>query len=273
MKKVINKRRSDQIFVSAIVPIFNEEKTVKRVVKTLLKCNLIEEVICINDGSSDKSLSKLSEFKENIILINLKRNHGKGYAMAKGVKKSKGKIIAFIDADLTNLNNKHLELLLLPIINNKAKAVLGYLSRNRYFPNIFSQLSGERAYFKKDLLPHLKPMAEARFGVEVFLNNIFKNKIKKVHLAGLKGLLKYEKRLPQQAVKEYLNEAVEIAHEIGKREGLLPEDTRIINQLVQAVNFSDLKGRVQKIRNADIRLILEEYVLKIMKRFRNIKYF
>ncbi|HAJ33347.1 MAG TPA: hypothetical protein DCK79_08225 [Candidatus Atribacteria bacterium] len=52
-----HQRLKKQKFVSAIVPVFNEEKTVAKVVKTLAKTSLVNEVICINDGSTDKSLS------------------------------------------------------------------------------------------------------------------------------------------------------------------------------------------------------------------------
>jgi hypothetical protein len=50
-----HQRLKKQKFVSAIVPVFNEEKTVAKVVKTLVKSSLVNEVICINDGSTDKS--------------------------------------------------------------------------------------------------------------------------------------------------------------------------------------------------------------------------
>ena len=44
--------------VSAIVPAFNEEKTVFNVISTLQSSSLINEVICINDGSSDRTKEK-----------------------------------------------------------------------------------------------------------------------------------------------------------------------------------------------------------------------
>jgi len=93
MKNKLKKQRT----VSAVVPVFNEEKTVAGVIKTLLENALIDEVICINDGSTDKSLSILKEFKDKIQLINLKENQGKGYALVEGIKKAKGEIVVFID--------------------------------------------------------------------------------------------------------------------------------------------------------------------------------
>ena len=75
-------------YISAIVPIFNEEKTVSNVVEVLLENPQIDEVICVNDGSTDQSLVVLKEFEKEIQLIDLKENHGKGYALAEGLKKA-----------------------------------------------------------------------------------------------------------------------------------------------------------------------------------------
>ncbi len=91
--------------VSAIVPAFNEEKTVFNVISTLQSSSLINEVICINDGSSDRTKEILERFKNDkkVKVINLDKNKGKGNALAVGIKHSKGDILLFIDADLINL--------------------------------------------------------------------------------------------------------------------------------------------------------------------------
>jgi len=256
-----------QKYVSAVVPVFNEEKTVAKVVKTLLKSDLVDEVICVNDGSTDRSLAILKKFTDKVQLVDLKKNRGKGFALAAGIKKAKGEIVTFIDADLTTLSDKHIRTLLKPILEGKIKAVLGYPTRGRCLPNVFSSLTGERAYYKKDLVPHLERMAKTRFGVEIFLNELFdEKKTKKVPLKQLVGLYKYEKRNSVNAFKEYLGEAVEIAQEIGRREGLLPEDGRIITSLVNVINFKELSKKVRKIQNVKVKQFLEKYVLKYVKK-------
>ena len=260
------KKTWKQKSVSAIVPVFNEEKTIAKVVKTLLKSNLIDEVICINDGSTDKSLAILKKFKDKIRLFDLRKNHGKGFALAVGIKKAKGEVVTFIDADLITLSDNHIKTLLEPILEGKVKAVLGYPARG-YLPNVFSNLTGERAYYKKDLVPHLEKMAKTRFGVEIFLNDLFdEEKTKKVPLKQLVGLYKHEKRNSANAFKEYLNEAVEIAQEIGRREGLLPEDRRIIASLANVINFKELSKKVRKIQSVKVKQFLEKYVLKYVKK-------
>jgi len=251
--------------ISAIVPVFNEEKTVAGVVEVLLNNSLINEVICINDGSTDKTLTVLESFKDKIQLVNFNKNKGKSYALVEGIKKAKGEIITFFDADLTNLSDNHIKTILDPVLESKFKAVLGYPS-NRWVPGPFSNLTGERAYYKKDLVPHLDKMAKTKFGVEIFLNDLFtKNETKKVPLKQLRGLYKYEKRNSINAFKEYLGEAVEIAQEIGKREGLLPRDYQIIAQISKVTNFKELKAKIKNITNKNVRQFFEKYVLIYIK--------
>ncbi len=55
--------------ISAIVPVFNEQRTVSTVVDTLLQCRLIDEVVCVNDGSTDRSLEILRRFGDRIVLV------------------------------------------------------------------------------------------------------------------------------------------------------------------------------------------------------------
>jgi len=251
--------------VTAIVPVFNEAKTVTGVVEVLLANPLISEVICINDGSTDNSLSMLKKFKNKIQLINFKKNKGKSYALVAGIEKARSEIVIFVDADLTNLSDKHLETLLSPILEQKFKAVIGYPSSG-WTPNIFTNLTGERAYYRNDLLPYLNEMATTKFGVEIFLNGLFsKKETKKVALKQLRGLYKYEKCNAADAFTGYLNEAVEIALAIGKREGLLKKDYQTIRQISEVTNLRELKIRIKNIANKDVRQFLEKYVLNYIK--------
>jgi glycosyltransferase involved in cell wall biosynthesis len=253
--------------VSAIVPVFDEETTIKKVVEALLASNLIDEVICVNDGSSDDSLAILVTFGELITLIDLKQNQGKGNALATGIREAQCEIVAFFDADLANLSDRHINTLLDPILNGKACAVLGYPTKESTRSTVFGNLTGERAYYRHDLLPLLAEMETTRFGIEVLLNETFREPAPmKVALTGLRGLYKYEKYPPAKAMREYMGEVTEIAQEIGRREGLLSEDRQIIAELKEVMDLDALKIRIAKIRNASIRQYLEEYVLRYFNR-------
>ncbi len=75
--------------IAAIVPAYNEEKLIK---KTLLSLDKIIDVIyVINDGSTDNTLNEVKKISKNdsrINIIDLKTNHGLGYALKSGLQKA-----------------------------------------------------------------------------------------------------------------------------------------------------------------------------------------
>lgn len=94
----------NQILVSIIVPVYNEEKTILTVLKKLSDLKNLNskfEVIVINDGSKDNTQKILND-NNNLIdkLINNETNKGKGYSVTKGLHEAEGKYIIFQDGDL-----------------------------------------------------------------------------------------------------------------------------------------------------------------------------
>jgi glycosyltransferase involved in cell wall biosynthesis len=203
--------------VSAIVPAYNEEKKISYVLKPLSDSLTISEIIVINDGSTDNTLSIIKKFN-NCILINLKINHGKGYAIAKGIKKAKGDIVIFTDADLIGFNEKHIKEFIDPLLTEKYSIVIGYpnyISADK----LFRPLSGERAYWKKDLLPYVEEFEKKGYGLELYLNYLFKDKhIKLFPLHGVKHVLKHEKQKYDTIAKLLLVEGFDILSEILKQD-------------------------------------------------------
>ncbi len=94
----------NQILVSIIVPVYNEEKTILTVLKKLSNIkdfNTKFEVIVINDGSKDNTQKILNDNNKLIDkLINNETNKGKGYSVSKGLHEAEGKYIIFQDGDL-----------------------------------------------------------------------------------------------------------------------------------------------------------------------------
>ena len=92
------------IKLSVIVPLYNEERTIIKTLSRISetkKQDFVYEVIVINDGSTDNSLSLLEQNKDLYDqLITYEKNNGKGYAVLKGLEVAKGKYIIFQDADL-----------------------------------------------------------------------------------------------------------------------------------------------------------------------------
>jgi len=94
----------DQKLLTIVVPVYNEEKTIKNVLLSLTKLRekiKTIEIIVVNDGSKDNSLKILRENHNYYdVLINNFQNKGKGSAVKNALEKANGKYIIFQDADL-----------------------------------------------------------------------------------------------------------------------------------------------------------------------------
>ena len=101
--------------VSAVICAYNEEKTVSGGINAAMKSELIDEIIVVNDGSTDNTGREIKQYKYGLGLrfIDFPRNMGKGYAMATGVEYATGDVIVFLDADITGLSNKHISSMVL----------------------------------------------------------------------------------------------------------------------------------------------------------------
>jgi glycosyltransferase involved in cell wall biosynthesis len=203
--------------ISLIIPAYNEEKLIPALLQSLVSFDMKEdEIICVNDGSTDKTLQEINKFKDHIKIVNIKKNKGKGYALAEGVKCAKNNLVVFIDADITGLQKKHIQTLARQLTKNKYNAAIGYLTKNK-MDFFLRPLMGERAYWRKDLLPHLREMRKKGYGIELFLNRIFMNK--KVKLCALKGTgntMKQDKQPLDTAVRLFLVEILEASSEFIK---------------------------------------------------------
>ena len=74
--------------ISVIIPCYNEEKTIKEIVTSVKKhLHKNDEIIVVDDGSTDNSQLILKEDLKNIVdkLIINEQNYGKGYSIRKGI--------------------------------------------------------------------------------------------------------------------------------------------------------------------------------------------
>lgn len=95
------------MFISVIVPIYNEEKNIvelyERLKKSILTIAANYEFIFVNDGSKDNSIVELihlSQKDKNVFYISLSRNFGQQIAISAGIDVCKGDAIVIIDGDL-----------------------------------------------------------------------------------------------------------------------------------------------------------------------------
>ena len=89
------------IKLTIIIPVYNEIKTIEKLIKKILKINIKKQLIIVDDGSSDGTELILKKYKNRIDkLIFHKKNRGKGAAIKSGQKYVRGKYIGIQDADL-----------------------------------------------------------------------------------------------------------------------------------------------------------------------------
>lgn len=87
--------------ISVIIPIFNEERYIEKIIAKVSKVNIEKEIIIVNDGSTDTSLRILKKLKfKNLKIISNSQNYGKGYSIRVALKYVNNKIIIIQDADL-----------------------------------------------------------------------------------------------------------------------------------------------------------------------------
>ena len=111
--------------ISVIIPVYNEEETVKRTICAIQKVNLDKEIIVVDDKSEDLTYHIIEEMKySNLILIKQDVHQGKGAAIRKALEYINGEIVIIQDADL-EYDPSYYHKLIEPILKNQAKVVYG----------------------------------------------------------------------------------------------------------------------------------------------------
>ncbi|MBC7100750.1 glycosyltransferase [Methanothermobacter tenebrarum] len=172
------KKHERDLSVSVVIPAYNEEKTVAKVVKAAHSSSYVDEVIVVDDGSFDNTYKEAKRAGAKI--IRHASNRGKGAALKTGFKHSKGDIVVFLDADLRNITTAKIDKMIKPIIEGRADITKTKFKRRAgrvteltakpllrfFFPEIkFEQpLSGQFAA-KRSVLERMK--FEDDYGVDV----------------------------------------------------------------------------------------------------------
>lgn len=157
--------------VAAIIPAFNEERTVARVVRAVRTANVADEVIVVDDGSTDQT-AKVAE-RSGARVISLEKNVGKGGAMKAGAESTDADFLLYLDADLVGLTQTHLESLINPVVLGHADMTVGVFDEGRFATDMAQKiapfLSGQRA-MKRKIIDTLPDLETSGYGVEVALS-------------------------------------------------------------------------------------------------------
>lgn len=92
-------------FISIIIPAYNEESrlsaSIEKIIEFVEINNINAEIIIVDDGSKDNTVSAAKEFGDKVRVLEQPQNMGKGAAVRRGMLESSGEILLFTDADLS----------------------------------------------------------------------------------------------------------------------------------------------------------------------------
>lgn len=165
----------------AVVPVYNEADLIKDTIEGLKTIESIDEIVIVNDGSTDNT-SKICK-NLGVIVIDIESNQGKGYAIKKAIESISFDFLALVDGDLGK-TSWEIEKLINPVINGEGDVsiakfpkaevkggfglVKGFAKKSVYYftgVEIDTTLSGQRVY-RKEVLDKIDYIPN-RYGIEL----------------------------------------------------------------------------------------------------------
>ncbi|MHB0988236.1 MAG: glycosyltransferase family 2 protein [Bellilinea sp.] len=187
--------------VTVIIPAYNEQKTIREIIKRVKATGLVHEILVVDDGSTDGTREILQELQHQgeIRAIFHQKNGGKGAALRTGIQNATRDVIIIQDADL-EYNPREYPALLQPIEDDIADVVYGsrFLGQARrpilfwnmvankiltfvtniLYNNILSDMETGYKVFKRELVKDI-PLHAHRFEFEPeFTAKILKRKFR-----------------------------------------------------------------------------------------------
>ncbi|MCU1350297.1 MAG: glycosyl transferase family 2 [Acidobacteria bacterium] len=166
-------REVNPLGTTAIIAAYNEERTLADVIRTLIGSELIDEVIVVSDGSTDRTVEIARSF--DVKTIALRENRGKGYAMRIGVDNAANDVLFFVDGDMYNVTGEHIAALVVPVLRGECDMNTGVRHRGPIldFFHLKMQcgpvLSGIRV-MRRAVFETVPVQYQERFKIEAALN-------------------------------------------------------------------------------------------------------
>jgi glycosyltransferase involved in cell wall biosynthesis len=129
-----NKAVPPKVKLSVVIPVYNEEATIRQVLHNVAALPIAKEIIVVDDASTDGTRQILAEYehKRSINIILKPRNEGKGAALRTGFRQVSGDVVIVQDADL-EYDPADILNVIRPILEGQADVVYGsrFLEQSR----------------------------------------------------------------------------------------------------------------------------------------------
>lgn len=145
-----------KIKISVIIPIYNMVQWIGHAIETVEKQTISDdlELICVDDGSTDKSLEVLKKYEaiySNLIVLH-QENNGAGAARNFGIDQARGEYVAFLDADDYYYCEDALEILYLKAVEHRAMICRGSSCDDRDGTLSYQGLRSERSFSEEGFI-------------------------------------------------------------------------------------------------------------------------
>ena len=268
--------------VTAIIPAYNEEATIRRVIQIVKQSKAVNEVIVIDDKSTDNTVAEALKEGIKIFTSNIK---GKGSSMREGIMLATNDIIAFVDADIVTYPYDVIDRLTRPVILKQADFVKSYFERQAgrvtelvakpllsfLFPSIshFKQplsgmIAGRKEWFEKIIIED-DYGADIGILIDMYINGA---SIKEVSLGYIENRM--------QNIAQLAKMSKEVTKAILKRSGQFIGSTLETitgihfsseTQMEYAASYNDKKFKGIAVFDMDKTLLRESFIYTMADKF------
>jgi len=184
--------------VAAIVPAYNEEGRIPKVLQAIKEAGKVDEIVVVSDGSTDGTYDIVAADPE-VKAVRLESNRGKGGAMREGALSTDADVVLFLDADLIGIDGPKIDALVMPVVEDEADMAIGIFRDGRGVTDLAQFLapyiSGQRA-MRREVFLGVPKLDEVRSGVETAITKHFRARrlrVRRVPLPGCTHHMKEEK--------------------------------------------------------------------------------